>query len=373
MKFIKIFIATLFVLPAMAAVQEKGFYVIEKQFLVHIKDSKQKIVEQLENKVVVKLTADERDDLVEKIHDGTNFCAGVTDVTEDYQKKGKGFLKNFGPAPQRFLGETYKIANREKTTAAIGHVSSDRFLQLIEKYTAFPDRYSNSETGKQAHEFLRDTAKELAKNSSRSDIEVTEVTTGKSYTQNSVVIKIPGADSSLPGVLLGGHMDTLKNNKPGADDDASGTVAIAEVYQAILDSGLKFKRDLYFVFYAAEEVGLVGSNVVAKQFQAKNIDLKGVLQFDMIGFKAASEQKSIHFVEDNVSSELTKYVKELASTYVGIAAKDMGRTLCNYECSDHASWNRLGYAAAFPFEAAMGTMNKDLHTARDPDLRVAGA
>ncbi|MDZ4660644.1 MAG: M20/M25/M40 family metallo-hydrolase [Pseudomonadota bacterium] len=371
MNIFRIILITLLALPVSAKVDSVGYYIIEKQFLVLVPNAKNKVIEELGTKVVVKLSADERDNLVEKIHDVSKFCGGVIDVTEDYSKKPKGFLKEYTKAaPVRLFKETYSINFDKQVKTILGTVSSDRFDQYIRKFIAFPDRYSNSENGKKAHEFLRDSMKEIAKNHNRSDVTVIEVETGTGYTQNSIVVKVPGKNSSLPAVLIGGHMDTLRNNKPGADDDASGTVAVAEIYQSVLDTGLKFNRDIYFVYYAAEEVGLVGSSYVAKKFQKENIELRGVLQFDMIGYKSEDETNTISFVEDNVDDSLTDFVKSLATHYLGINKNEMGKTLCNYECSDHASWNRLGYATAFPFEAGMDTMNRDLHTARDTMEKV---
>lgn len=375
MKIQKLILVALLAFSVTAAAKKEsaslGYYVIESHFLSYIPDANSKVIEKLGTKVVIKLTANERDDLVEKIHEVSKFCGGVTDVTDEYKVKPVGFLKEFSkPAPVKLFKESFAINADKQVRSVVSSIKSDRYDQYIRKYISFPDRYSNSENGRKAHEFLRDSMNEIAKSHNRSDIVVTEVATGKNYLQSSIVVKIPGKDSSLPGVLLGGHMDTLRNNKPGADDDASGTVAVAEVFQSVLDSGLKFKRDLYFVYYAAEEVGLVGSSYVVKKFKNDNIDLRGVLQFDMIGYKSENETNSISFVEDNVSDELTSFVKTLATHYLGIKSNEMGKTLCNYECSDHASWNRQGYATAFPFEAEMDNMNREIHTAGDDMSKV---
>ena len=42
-----------------------------------------------------------------------------------------------------------------------------------------------------------------------------------------------------------------------------------------------------------------------------------------------------------------------------------GTDRCGYACSDHASWYRQGYPAAFPFEAAKRQMNNKIHTSND--------
>lgn len=349
--------------------EEVGLYVISKDFVKLINNYNVATPLQVfENKALITLTPSERDDLVQRVHENQNFCAGVTDVTEEYVTSANQptFLQNYIESQALpFAPLDVSIGHETQANSLISRVKADRFESFLKKYIEFPDRYGNSETGKAASNFLASQLSSWANEYQRTDIEVKEVVTGKSYAQNSIFARIPGTDSSLPGVLIGGHMDTLKNAKPGADDDASGTATVMEVFRSVLESGMKFKRDLYFAFYAAEEVGLVGSGVMARQFKANNIALRGVLQFDMVGFLSQEETFPMHFVEDNVSDELTMFTKELAKHYLGLTDAQLGSVNCNYECSDHASWNRQGYPSAFPFESSMKNMNHKIHTAKD--------
>ncbi len=364
----KIIFALLIAVPALSLQEDSGFYVVSTKFVRLVEKYKVKLPLQVfEDKALVTLTASERDDLVNAVHENQNFCAGVTDVSDEYVKSEnkENFLREFSVLQNpNFVSDDYEIKHEAQVRNLIDLVDAAKYEAFIRKYIAFPDRYSNSETGKKASEYLKTYSEDLAKTHGRNDIEVQEVTAGKNYLQKSIYARIRGTDSSLPGILLGGHMDTLRNNKPGADDDASGATVVAELYRAVLESGMKFKRDIYFTYYAAEEVGLVGSNVMAKQFKASDVKLRGVLQFDMVGYNA-KEPLPMHFVEDNVSDELTKFTKDLAVKYLGLQTRDMGTTLCNYECSDHASWNRQGYPSAFPFESSFDNMNHKIHTAND--------
>ena len=160
-------------------------------------------------------------------------------------------------------------------------------------------------------------------------------------------------------------MDTLSNNKPGADDDGTGTISVLEIFRAIIDSGLTFQNDLYFAFYAAEESGLVGSKYVVKQFEQRNIELQGVFHLDMTGFNSSREDKDMYFISDYTSSSLTTWTKSLATKVLKIPASRIGDTSCGYACSDQASWNRRGYDAVYPFESTFRNYNRDIHSSRD--------
>ena len=85
----------------------------------------------------------------------------------------------------------------------------------------------------------------------------------------NVVGMAPGTDSALrsQAVLVDAHYDHLGLGRPvngdsvynGADDDASGTVAVLEIAR-ILAARRDTKRTLIFAATTGEEVGLVGTN-----------------------------------------------------------------------------------------------------------------
>ena len=108
--------------------------------------------------MLVQLDDNERDALINKVHDASQFCAGVVDVTTDYkQYKGKkaNFLRDFmAEAPQNLL-EDYAIKFDAPTRVAIKNVNSDRYEQFLRKYISFADRYGKSETGRQASQLLK--------------------------------------------------------------------------------------------------------------------------------------------------------------------------------------------------------------------------
>ena len=108
-------------------------------------------------------------------------------------------------------------------------------------------------------------------------------------------------------------------------------------------------------------MGLVGSDYVVADFQKKNIPVAAALQMDMTGY-AYKNEPTIWLMKDFVSADLTAFLEKLITTYV---KQPYQFSRCGYACSDHATWNRAGVPAAFPFEAAMGKDDPYIHTSND--------
>lgn len=127
-----------------------------------------------------------------------------------------------------------------------------------------------------------------------SNIEINATTTPSpnTYTWNAAG-KITGTDPNLGSevILLSSHLDHLgvRENTPGddkifngADDDASGTVAIIELAR-LMAAGKKPKRTIYFVAFGSEEAGGHGSRYFANNLPFTQDKLVANLQFEMIG------------------------------------------------------------------------------------------
>lgn len=113
-----------------------------------------------------------------------------------------------------------------------------------------------------------------------------------SYTWNAIA-KLTGTDKTLGSevIVLSSHLDHLgvRENNPGddklfngADDDASGTVAVMELART-LGAGKKPKRTVYFVCFGSEEAGGYGSGYFVENLGFPIEKLVANLQFEMIG------------------------------------------------------------------------------------------
>ena len=114
----------------------------------------------------------------------------------------------------------------------------------------------------------------------------------KTYTWNAMG-KITGTDKTLGAevILLTSHLDHLgvRENAPGddkifngADDDASGSVAVLELAR-VLAAGPKPKRTVYFVCFGSEEAGGHGARYFVENMPFAKDKLVANLEFEMIG------------------------------------------------------------------------------------------
>ncbi|MEP0264704.1 M20/M25/M40 family metallo-hydrolase [Dokdonia sp.] len=230
-------------------------------------------------------------------------------------------------------------------------------------------RHHSSSTGTQAAIDLKEKWEAMALFYNRTDVSVRlfdHTNTG----MPSVILTIEGAEFPDEYVIVGGHLDSTSNqnstnNAPGADDDASGIATITEATRALFEIGFVPKRTIEVMAYAAEEIGLVGSNEIASEYAANNIDVIAVSQFDMTLLNGSSNDVS--FITDFTNSDLTSYMMSLLDHYNTEAPHQVtySTSVCNYGCSDHASWTEQGYMAAFPFEANFGQHNNQIHTTGD--------
>ena len=111
------------------------------------------------------------------------------------------------------------------------------------------------------------------------------------YTYNAVGM-LPGKDASASAklILLSAHLDHLGVGLPvngdsiynGANDDASGTVAVLELAHA-LTSGPPPQRTILFVCYGSEELGGLGSTYFREHSPVRLDRIAANLEFEMIG------------------------------------------------------------------------------------------
>ncbi len=108
----------------------------------------------------------------------------------------------------------------------------------------------------------------------------------ETVTLHNVIGILPGTDSSLPALVIGGHLDHVGSDPngvifPGALDNASGTSMVVQLARTMALKEEEPKRTLVFVAFNGEEVGLLG----AVDF-LRNPPISSpyeVINFDMVG------------------------------------------------------------------------------------------
>ena len=110
-----------------------------------------------------------------------------------------------------------------------------------------------------------------------------------SFVQSSIIAKIPGTDATGQVTIIGAHMDSINldsptsGRAPGADDDGTGTVNLLEAFRVLLASGFRPTTPVEFHWYAAEEVGLLGSQAIATAYKSAGVSVKAFMDLDMSG------------------------------------------------------------------------------------------
>lgn len=98
---------------------------------------------------------------------------------------------------------------------------------------------------------------------------------------------LQGTDSSAGVLMVSAHLDHIGVRPDGvvmhgANDDASGTVAVIELANALAASG-PHERSIMFVAYGSEEAGLLGSRYFVDHPPIPLEDIAANLEIEMIG------------------------------------------------------------------------------------------
>jgi leucyl aminopeptidase len=243
---------------------------------------------------------------------------------------------------------------------------AQNIVRTVQVLSGMHDRYYNNASGAEAARYIHDAFVELGRGNPKVSVQYFN----HEFKQPSVIARIAGSGPhAKEKIILGAHEDSInwqngrsaaRSLAPGADDNASGIAVLLEVFAALAQSDYAPQRTLEFMAYAGEEMGLLGSQDIAAAYAQQKEPVVAVLQMDMVMYP--STQHTIHFVIDNVDAGLTRFAHKLVKKYL---KSQSAETRCGYACSDHASWDRMGFATVFPFEASFEAMNPNIHSAED--------
>ena len=208
--------------------------------------------------------------LVELKSQQKNVCGGFFNVTQSWKEFNTEHLANQNNAHQ-FLSEytmattttsdrEYHIRYENEVNQTLLQINPQNIWSQLTTLTQFNNRYADSPEGVEAANWFKQQVETIALETHHQDVKVYMVKTND-YKQPSVVVKM--GESTEPGIVIGAHMDTVKpndymySNLPGADDDGSGSITVLETARTLLASHLHFKKPIYFIWYAAEEGGLI--------------------------------------------------------------------------------------------------------------------
>lgn len=144
----------------------------------------------------------------------------------------------------------------------------------------------------------------------------------------NIVGYIEGNDPELKDefVIIGAHYDHIGRIKAvngddignGANDNASGSTAVSELVK-YFGKNKTNKRSLLFVFFSAEEKGLLGSKHLAKKLHDENMNLYFMFNFEMIGVPMQRDDMLMYitgFGKTNMADKINAIANEKLVGYI---------------------------------------------------------
>jgi hypothetical protein len=182
--------------------------------------------------------------------------------------------------------------------------------------------------------------------------------------QKNIVVSLQGTISPSKVIVVGGHYDSATtprddpmNVAPGADDNGSGTGAVLEIARTLKQTGFKPQSTIRFVTFAAEEIGLFGSSNYAGKARASGMDIRLMINLDVISYSTEPLRGSVVRIMycDSLTPEVTEAMR-IASKFTVLSPKP------ERGCSDDYSFSSRGFPSVGFFE---GRFSPYLHSAQD--------
>lgn len=140
----------------------------------------------------------------------------------------------------------------------------------------------------------------------------------------NIVGLIESAQKTDEYILLSAHYDHIgKINSTsdsvynGANDNASGVTAVLEIAKELRDKELN--KNIIVALFSGEEEGLLGSKHLAAKLKADNMDLKYVINFEMIGKALTTGPDKVYitgFDKSNFSEAVNQVLDREFITYL---------------------------------------------------------
>ena len=185
----------------------------------------------------------------------------------------------------------------------------------------------------------------------------------------NIVGYLPGWDPRRKEeyIVIGAHYDHLgmggnmslagpgtREVHYGADDNASGTSGLLELARRCAGEKRRWARSVIFVAFAAEELGILGSNYYTSNPPAPLKKTVAMLNMDMIG----RVKKGRLYVGGTGSASEFRSLLEDANREVGL---DLKFSISAYGASDHTSFAVKGIPVLFFFSG----LHRDYHRPSD--------
>lgn len=176
----------------------------------------------------------------------------------------------------------------------------------------------------------------------------------------NIIAHYEGSDPAAGKYVITAHFDAIGTRTPGwqpwdqpapgADDNLSGCAAVIELHRLLAPefAAGQIPFDIDFVMFDAEEMGLWGSDTLAKVERRAGASILGVLNMDMIGYNPRAD--SLVIMTNRSSGFLARYFQETEELDPQPDLR-LITTTENLINSDHGPYWEQGYPAFMLIEA----------------------
>ncbi len=195
--------------------------------------------------------------------------------------------------------------------------------------------------------------------------------THEEHTGRNVIGELYGTTQPDEVVLVTAHLDNVPSfgRAPGADDNASGSVAV--MIASRLMSQRSFVRTVRFIFFTGEEQGLLGARYYAAEMVRTDENVVAVFNLDMIGYDyLGGPVLRLHtrppsnpgYPADLAIAEL---FNDVVSAYGLAGSLTPIVTASGILGSDHSPFWNEGYPGILAIEDNADDFNRFYHTTED--------
>ncbi len=196
------------------------------------------------------------------------------------------------------------------------------------------------------------------------NLNVSTFSFSSSYAPN-VVAELTGTTHPEKVIVLGAHYDSINGggsnlSAPGADDNASGSAALLETARILSQSS--FENTIRFVWFSAEELGLIGAAAYADFLVSEGVEPIAMFNMDMVAYREAGDAFNLDFATNNTDPVLVQFCRDVTAAYIPTLPTITG--VLTAGTSDHQAFQSEGIPSVFFFED-LADLSPHLHTSAD--------
>ena len=245
--------------------------------------------------------------------------------------------------------------------AVISRVSENHSEEVLQRLQDFETRYSFTDSCRAAEEYVHGVFEGYG-------LETEFFTYSYSRDQWRDIIGTQRGTAYPDRVyIICGHLDSITYEDPyhwapGADDNGSGSTAV--LYAAELLSNYDFDCTVKYICFTGEEQGLYGSYYWVRDAYYSGMDIRGVINLDMIAYKdTGALDVDIYCDQNSLSKEHANMMIANGSLYAGVDGYRIVDPGAAY--SDHYYFWYYGYPAVMGIERSGSHWNPYYHTSQD--------